>query len=208
MVDVVGFTNQEEAVIKGMMARFGADNHRLGELLAVAKADMPGYNGKVVPRIVGEHHIEMTMLLSSCAPFTVAHELAHVSDIACRRQETKDNLSLAMPAGWHLAHRMSAEYYANRVACGYSSEAQIFEAFQNDHNGFAAAAHHRDWSSMLIHYALMLGIFHGLERMDMDPVRLLRTTHLPDGVMRGLGHFRDQACAFFDGHAASRVVPA
>lgn len=208
MVDVVGFTDQEEAVIKGLMARFDADNHRLGELLVVAKADMPGYNGKVVPRIVGEADFEMTMLLSSCSPFTIAHELAHVSDIAWRRQETKDNLSLEMPTGWHLAHRMSAEYYANRVACEYAGENHIFDAFKNDHNGFAAAAHHRDWSSMLIHYALMLGIFHGMNRMDMDPVRLLKTTHLPEGVTRGLESFRDQAVSFFDGHGTTCAMPA
>lgn len=203
MVDVVGFTDQEEAVIKGLMAQFDAQNHRLGELVMVTKADIPGYNGKVVPKIVGELSFEMTMLLSSCSPFTVAHELAHVSDIACRRQETRDNLSLEMPTGWHLAHRMSAEYYANRVACEYSSEDHIFDAFKNDNNGLATAAHHRDWSSLMIHYALMLGIFHGMNRMDMDPVRLLRTTHLPDSVTKGLEHFRDQAASFFDSHATA-----
>lgn len=205
MVEVVGFTTQEEQVIKGMMARFDADQHRLCELRHITKAEIPGYNGKVVPARVGDNGIEMSMLLASCSPFTVAHELAHVSDINHRRQETMDNLSLQMPTSWHLAHRMSSEYYANRVACEYASEAHIFEAFQSDHNGLKVAEFENDWSSTLIYYALLLGIMHGMNRMDVDPLKLLRSHRdLPDAVLRGIESFRAQAEDFFTGHAHSR----
>lgn len=206
MVDVVGFTDQEREVITGMMARFHATSHRLGELKRIAKADMPGYNGKVVPRRVGSMGLEMDMFLSSCSPFTVAHELAHVSDITCRRRETMDNLSLEMPTSWHLAHRMSSEYFANRIACDYAEEGHIFEAFQSDHTGFKVAAVESDWASFLIYYSLMLGIFHGMSRMDKDPLDLLRGQALPEAVTRGIENFRTQAHDFFAGHAHSSAL--
>lgn len=204
MVKVVGFSSHEEAVIKGMMARFGDDNYRLGGLRHIAKTEMPGYNGKVVPTRVGlDDRIEMTMYLSSCSPFTIAHELAHVADITVRQQETRDNLSLEMPTHWHLAHRMSSEYYANRLACDYSEEPHIFEAFQNDINGLKVAVFKNDWAAFLIHYSLLLGIMHGMKRHDVEPLKLLRELPiLPDSVMRGIEGFRHQAAEFFDNHAA------
>lgn len=210
MVKVLGFTNQEEAVIKGLMARFGENNYRLCGLRHIAKTEMPGYNGKVVPAKVGlDDRIEMSMYLSSCSPFTIAHELAHVADITVRRQETLDNLSHDMPVHWHLAHRMSSEYYANRLACHYSEEPHIFEAFQNDINGLKVAAFQNDWASFLIHYALLLGIMHGMQRHDVEPLKLLRELPaLPDTVIRGIDGFRQQAAEFFDNHAAGSAIPA
>lgn len=204
MVKVEGFTTGEEHVIKGMMARFHDANHSLCELRAVLKADIPGYNGKVEPRRIGADALEMDMLLASCSPFTVAHELAHVSDISVRRQETFDNLSLAMPTGWHLAHRMTSEYYANRVACLHADEAQIFEAFQSDCNGMKAAALEKDWASFLIYYSLLLGIMHGMDRMDVEPLKLLRATLvLPETVINGIEGFRTQSVEFFDGYGST-----
>ena len=205
MVKVVGFTIHEEQVIKGMMSRFGADNYSLAGLRHIAKTEMPGYNGKVIPARVGlDDRIEMTMYLSSCSPFTVAHELAHVADISVRRKETLDNLSHAMPTHWHLAHRMSSEYYANRVACDYSEEPHIFEAFQNDVNGLKVAAFQNDWASFLIYYSLLLGIMHGMKRHDVEPLKLLKDAHvLPDSVIRGIEGFKAQAAEFFDNHATN-----
>lgn len=201
MVKVQGFTNQEEQVIRGLMARFGDANHSLCELRTVVKADIPGYNGKVMPRRVGVDGLEMDILLASCSPFTVAHELAHVSDITVRRQETFDNLSLEMSTGWHLAHRMSSEYYANRIACVHAEESHIFEAFQSDSTGLKAAALEKDWASFLIYYSLLLGIMHGMDRMDVEPLKLLRATLvLPEAVMTGIDGFRDQSVEFFDNY--------
>lgn len=206
MVKVVGFNRQEQDVIHAMMERFDANNHRLSELTHIAKADMPGYNGKVIPKFVGtSERFDMTMYLASCGPFTLAHELAHVTDITVRRQETLANITYAMPAHWHLAHRMTSEYYANRVACAYSGEPHIFEAFQSDSNGMKKAVLEKDWASFLIYYSLLLGIMHGMDRMEIDPIKLLNAAHvLPDSVLAGIDNFKRQAIDFFDSHA----VPA
>lgn len=204
MVKVVGFTSHEEQVIEGMISRFGAANYRLDGLRHIAKSEMPGYNGKVIPARVGlGDRIEMTVYLSSCSPFTVAHELAHVADIGVRRKETLANLSHAMPTHWHLAHRMTSEYYANRVACHYADEPHIFEAFQSDMNGFKVAAFKNDWASFMIYYSLLLGIMHGMKRHDVEPLKLLRDVHLPESVIRGIEGFKHQAAEFFDSHATN-----
>lgn len=204
MVKLLGFENHEEVTVTQMIAQFTSDNYALAELRRVEKLDLPGYNGKVVPTRIGmSDRFEMTMILSCLSPFTIAHELAHVSDISTRRQETMDNLSLEMPMGWHLAHRMSSEYYANRIACDYAEEHHIFEAFQNDMTGLKVSVLDGEWASTLIHYALLLGIMHGMKRMDCDPLKLLDATiGLPDIVMSGIESFRHQSEVFFDGYQA------
>ncbi|MBC7954150.1 MAG: hypothetical protein H7Z12_20320 [Rhodospirillaceae bacterium] len=204
MVQLLGFESHEETLVTDMIAQFALDNYVMTELRRVEKLDLPGYNGKVVPTRIGmSKDIEMTMMLSCLSPFTVAHELAHVSDISTRRQETLDNLSLDMPTSWHLAHRMSSEYYANRIACDYSEEHHIFQAFQNDMAGLRMSVQDGEWASTLIHYALLLGIMHGMKRMDCDPIKLLGAAmNLPDAVMAGIEGFRHQSEMFFDGYGA------
>lgn len=208
MAQMVGFAPQEENLVTDLMTRFAADDFIVTELARVEKCDLPGYNGKVVPaRIDGSDRLEMTMLLSCLNPFTIAHELAHVSDISTRRQEAFDNLSLRMPSEWHLAHRMSAEYYANRIACDYAAEPDVFGAFQSDSTGFKVAVHGGDWAGTLIHYALLLGIMHGMKRLDCDPLKLLgAASHLPGIVQAGIDGFRRQSVAFFDGYGPDRAL--
>jgi hypothetical protein len=210
MVQMLGFAPQEETLVTDMMARFEAGEYMIGELARVEKRDLPGYNGKVVPARVGaSDRMEMTMLLSCLGPFTIAHELAHVSDISTRRREALDNLSMAMPSGWHLAHRMSAEYYANRVACDHAAEPEIFAAFQSDSAGFKVAAHQGDWAATLIHYALLLGIVHGMKRLDCDPLKLLgAAVPLPQAVRDGIDGFRRESVPFFDGYGAAPLALA
>lgn len=207
MVALVGFTPREEELVTGMVARFRQDDYRLCELSRVEKADMPGYNGKVEPVRVGDG-LDMTMYLSCLSPFTIAHELAHVSDISVRRQDTFDNLSLEMPTQWHLAHRMSSEYYANRVACEYAAEPHVLEAYKGDSAGFRLGVARQDWASVLIDYSLLLGIVHGMGRLDCDPLKLLPDLHLPDMVRRGIDNFRAQAAHFFDNYAAPAALAA
>ncbi|MBC7908007.1 MAG: hypothetical protein H7Y60_14860, partial [Rhodospirillaceae bacterium] len=137
-------------------------------------------------------------------------ELAHVADIAVRQQETKDHISASMPDTWHLAHRLSSEYYANRVATGYCTDGEIFPAFQNDRIGMIAAAIKDEWADFLINYAMLLGIFHGLGRLDIEPLELLpdsQTDRLPDPVIRGMSAFRRQADEFFRNYGEA-LVPA
>lgn len=209
MVHLVGFDAAEETLVTGMLAQFAADDYRMGELRRAEKRDLPGYNGKVVPvACERSDRFHMTMLLSSLNPFTVAHELAHVSDISTRRRESRDHLSLEMPNGWHLAHRMSSEYYANRVACGYADEHDVFLAFQNDHAGLRHGVAHGDWAGTLIHYALLLGIMHGMGRTDCDPRSLLGKVDLPGMVRDGMDGFRAQASAFFAGYGGDETLAA
>lgn len=207
MVELVNFTTEEHDLVTGLMAQFRQDSFRMCELSRVEKAELPGYNGKVEPVRQGDR-LDMTMYLACTNPFTIAHELAHVSDISVRRQETFDNLSLEMPAAWHLAHRMSSEYYANRVACEYSHESDIFAAFQNDANGLRIGAHQGDWASAMIHYALLLGIFHGMGRTDCDPLKLLPKVEVPDMVSRGLDRFKTDAASFFAGYRGHPLAQA
>ncbi|MCR6631978.1 MAG: hypothetical protein NVV74_19090 [Magnetospirillum sp.] len=201
MVQLLGLHSHEETLVSGLIAQFAADDFVMGELNRVEKCVLPGYNGMVVPVHCGRSdRFHMTMQLASVNPFTVAHELAHVSDISTRRKETLDHLSLEMPTGWHLAHRMSSEYYANRVACAYADESDVFLAFQNDCAGMRGGARQGDWASTLIHYALLLGIMHGMDRQDCDPAALLGQAELPDQVRAGFASFRHQAPTFFDGY--------
>jgi len=197
VVAMVGFTASETDVIEGLIGRIAGDGYPLEELVRVERADMPGYNGRVVPLPQGDGYA-VTMYLAHCAPFTIAHELAHIADIRARRRETRDHLSLRMPENWHLAHRMSSEYVANRLATVYVDEAETFAAFQSDHVGLAAAARDRDWTSLLIYYALILGLFHGLGRHDCDPVKLLSPAiNLPTNVAEGMSGFRAEADTSF-----------
>ena len=207
MVELVNFTTEEQDLVTGLMAQFRQDSFRMCELTRVERTNLPGYNGKVEPVRLGER-LDMTMYLACTNPFTIAHELAHVSDISVRRQETFDNLSLDMPAGWHLAHRMSSEYYANRIACEYSHESDIFAAFLNDQGGLRIGAHQGDWASAMIHYALLLGIFHGMDRTDCDPLKLLPKMEIPEIVLSGLDGFRGEAEAFFAGYHGQPVALA
>ena len=198
MAEMRGFTADEAGRIRDLMARFVDDGHPLDELVRIERAEMPGYNGRVVPRLAKAGGFEITMLLSCCAPFTIAHELGHIADIRARRQETVDHLSLAMPTHWHLAHRMSSEYTANRMACAYVDEDEVFTAFRSDHVGLLTARRDGDWASFLVCYALLLGLFHGLKRNDCDPIGLLNgDTDLPASVTAGLEGFRAEAAAVF-----------
>lgn len=210
MVKLVGFDTHEETLVTGLVAQFVADDFRMAELKIAEKREMPGYHGKVVPVAChASDSFHMTMLLSSLNPFTVAHELAHVSDISTRRQESREHLSLEMSNGWHLAHRMSSEYYANRIACRYVDEHDIFLAFQGDCAGLRQSMAGNDWAGVLIHYALLLGIMHGMERLDCDPLRLLgAAATLPPAVQDGIDHFRGQAIAFFDGYDDRSILAA
>ena len=196
---MIGFSSGEQGVIRGMMERFLGDGHALDELVRIERAEMPGYNGKVVPRPMACGGFEVTMYLACCAPFTVAHELAHIADIQVRRQETRDHLSLAMPNHWHLAHRMTSEYIANRMACGYVDEPGVFAAFQSDNVGLAKAARTGDWAEAMIYYSLILGLFHGLGRRDCDPTRLLSPgIQLPEAVADGMASFNANAERMFE----------
>lgn len=211
MVQLLGFESHEEPLVTDMIAQFASDKYAMAELRRVEKVELPGYNGKVVPARIGtSQRMEMTMMLSCLSPFTIAHELAHVSDISTRRQDSLDNLSLEMPTGWHLAHRMSSEYYANRIACDYAEEPHIFQAFQNDMAGLKISVKDGEWASTLIHYALLLGIMHGMKRMDCDPIKLLGATigGLPDVVMAGIESFRHQSEVFFDGYQTPLALAA
>lgn len=210
MVQLVGFEACEETLVTGLVAQFAADDFTMTELRRAEKRPLPGYHGKVVPVACDRtDRFHMTMLLSSLNPFTVAHELAHVSDISTRRQESRDHLSLEMSNGWHLAHRMSSEYYANRIACRYVAEGDVFGAFQSDCAGFHQSVAGADWASTLIHYALLLGIMHGMDRMDCEPLKLLNSAiRLPQAVEDGIAGFRHQAAAFFDGYGPERALAA
>ena len=199
MIEFIGFNRDEETLIKDFVGRFRADERRMCELSRVERFSLPGYLGRVVPAPSPcGLKLPTTVYLAACKPFTIAHELAHVSDIAVRRQETLDHMAERMPAPWHLAHRMSSEYYANRVACGYVSEDEVFSAFTGDLNGMRIAAKEDDWGSFLIYYALLLGIFHGLGRTDCDPVKPLEPApYIPEAVREGMNAFRADAVNFF-----------
>ncbi|HTH17851.1 MAG TPA: hypothetical protein VL974_14425 [Magnetospirillum sp.] len=202
MVQLVGLNPHEEILVTGLIAQFSSDEFLMGELRRVEKRPLAGYNGLVEPTVCHRSdRFDMTMLLASTNPFTLAHELAHVSDISTRRRESRDHLSLAMPNGWHLAHRMSSEYYANRIACRYADEADIFLAFKSDHAGFRQAIADSDWAGVLIYYALLLGIMHGMGQLDCDPLRLIAAPQdLPRAVLDGIEAFRHQSVGFFDGY--------
>ncbi|MGE5516623.1 MAG: hypothetical protein ACM31D_12465 [Bacteroidota bacterium] len=208
MVQLVGFDAHEEILVSGLLAQFRADDFRMGELTRAEKRTLPGYHGKVVPVACSRSdRFDMTMLLSCLNPFTVAHELAHVSDISTRRQESREHLSLEMSNSWHLAHRMSSEYYANRVACRYVDEHDVFLAFQGDCAGLRQSVAGADWAGVLIHYALLLGIMHGMDRLDCDPLKLLGAAiTLPDAVQHGIDGFRRQAADFFTGYGAEPAM--
>lgn len=210
MVRFIGFTGQERRLIGASIKRLGDDDYRLCELRRIEKADLPGYAGKVVPRHAecGERW-DMTMYLASCDPFTVAHELAHVSDIAVRRGESRDHLALRMPTHWHVAHTMSAEYYANRVACGYAGDDAIASAFRSDAAGLAKAARDQDWASCLTYYSLMLGILHAKDRPDGEPLHALAGLDaLPEAVTRGMAAFRRQSMDFFASYRQATPLAA
>lgn len=203
MVPMFGFDQSEERSIHGLLERFRGDGFHLGGLDHIEKKPMPGYDGKVVPRRDGADRLRTRMYLSRCAPFTVAHELAHVSDIAVRRRDSLDNLSCAMPAHWHLAYKMSSEYYANRVACRFSDGDGCLAAFKSDAAGLLAAVRRQDWGNALVYYALLLGLVHGAGRNDLDPLKMIpRRDPLPVRVLKGIADFRRRAEGFFDGHGS------
>jgi hypothetical protein len=199
VIEFVGFNRDEVTLIRDFVGRFRADEHSMAELARVERFSLPGYLGRVVPQPSPcGLKLPTTVFLAACRPFTIAHELAHVSDIAVRRQETLDHMAERMPAPWHLSHRMSSEYYANRIASGYVGEDEVFKAFTGDLNGMRLAAVENDWASFLIYYALLLGIFHGLGRFDCDPVRPLDPApYIPEAVREGMNAFRDNAVDFF-----------
>lgn len=210
MVEVTGFAAPEEALVRDTLERFADDGFQLADLERIVKADLPGYNGLVTPRAVpGRPRLVTVLELALPVAFTVAHELAHVSDIAVRQAETVDHIAARHPKNWHMAHRMTSEYYANRIASRYCSDDEIFPAFQNDRIGMVVAARAADWANLLINYALLLGIFHGLGREDVEPLELLPSTDdLPDIVVRGISAFRRSAPAFFAEYGAPELTPA
>lgn len=198
-VDVSGFAPPDESRVRDYLARFADDGFHLADLERICRADLPGYNGLVTPRpVAGRARLVTVLELAHPAAFTIAHELAHVSDIAVRHDETLDHIAGRHPTHWHLAHRLSSEYYANRIACRFCGDDDIFPAFQNDRVGMVAAARKGDWAHVLINYALLLGIFHGLGREDVEPLELLPAAdELPENVLRGISGFRNSAAAFF-----------
>lgn len=204
MVAVIGFEPQDEAMVRGLHARMAADGFPLAELTRIERRAMADYNGLVEPAIPhGGDRLHCVLYLSLAAPFTVAHELAHVADVAVRHDETLDHLDAGQSKAWHLAHRMTSEYFANRVATGYCSDPEIFPAFQNDRLGLIRAARDGDWAGVLINYAMLLGIFHGLGRLDIEPLELLPDAYLdglPQAVLDGMAGFRNDADPFFCGY--------
>ncbi|MBC7953768.1 MAG: hypothetical protein H7Z12_18370 [Rhodospirillaceae bacterium] len=210
MVEVNGFDLDEEALVRSLYRRFLAEGYEMHELDRIEKREMAGYNGLVEPHLPhGASRLRSTLYLALPVPFTIVHELAHVADIAVRQQETKDHISASMPDTWHLAHRLSSEYYANRIATGFCSDEEIFPAFQNDRIGMIAAAIKDEWANFLINYSMLLGIFHGLGRLDIEPLELLPDAHtdrLPDPVIRGMSAFRNQADDFFRSYGKEPVL--
>lgn len=203
MVKVIGFDAAQESSIRDMVDRFRGDGFQLEELVKIKKADLPGYEGKVVPkRIGGRDKLRMSMYLANTGPFTVAHELAHVSDISVRRSDSMDNLSCSKPGSWHLAYKMFSEYYANRVACDYASEADIVTAFRSDLRGWLIAIARKDWASFLYYHALILGVLHGTGRHDSEPLRLFapKSSFVPARIIRGMVSFRSQAPGFYESY--------
>lgn len=201
MVAVIGLTEADEAVLRSLMRRMVADGLPLDGLARVEWRAMDEYNGLVEPARLDERdRLHCVLYLATNAPFTIAHELAHVVDIALRHDETLDHLGGAMPHAWHLAHRMSSEYFANRIATAYCVDPEIFPAFQNDRLGLIKGAREAQWADLLINYAMLLGIFHGLERQDVEPLELLPDTYLetlPEAVLDGMAGFRREADALF-----------
>ena len=201
MVAVTGLTAADEATLRRLMARMAADGLPLDGLIQVQWRRMEGYNGLVEPaRADGGDRWRCVLYLSTGAPFTIAHELAHVADIALRPEETARHLSAAMPHAWHLAHRMGSEYFANRIATRYCTDDEIFPAFQNDRVGMVKGARDGQWADVLINYAMLLGIIHGLDRLDVEPLELLPESYLdslPQAVLDGMAGFRAEADRFF-----------
>lgn len=207
-IEVNGFLPEEEALVRHLHGRMRDEGFALGELQRIEKRDMPGYNGLVEPVLPdGETRLRTTLYLALAAPFTIAHELAHVSDIAIRHDETLDHLAAAMPTHWHMGHRMTSEYYANRVASLFCGDDEIFPAFQNDRLGMILAARAGQWADMLINYAMLLGIFHGLDRQDVEPLELLPdsdTARMPETAARGMAAFRREADPFYRSYPLPR----
>lgn len=201
MVAVSGLAAADEAALRHLMARMAKDGLPLGGLSRVEWRRMEGYNGLVEPAVLDDSdRLHCVLYLATNAPFTMAHELAHVADIALRPDETRDHLGGAMSHAWHMAHRMSSEYFANRVATRYCSDDEIFPAFQNDRAGLVKGARDRQWHQVLINYAMLLGIFHGLDRLDVEPLELLPDAYLdrlPEAVVEGMAGFRNEADEFF-----------
>lgn len=201
MVTVIGLADGDEAVLRRLMARMSADGLPLDGLARVEWRAMDGYNGLVEPARLNEaDRLHCVLYLATGAPFTIAHELAHVADIALRHDETLTHLGGDMSHAWHLAHRMSSEYFANRVATRYCDDADIFPAFQNDRVGMVKGVRAGLWADALINYAMLLGIFHGLGRLDVEPLELLPDADLDlltPAVLEGMAGFRNEADTFF-----------
>lgn len=201
MVAVIGLTTQDEATLRRLIARMQADGLPLDGLARVEWRAMEGYNGLVEPaRLDESDRLHCVLSLATGAPFTIAHELAHVADIALRHDETVEHLSGAMSHAWHMAHRMSSEYFANRTATRYCTDEEIFPAFQNDRVGLVKGVRAANWADALVNYAMLLGIFHGLDRLDVEPLELLPETDLdllPPAVLDGMAGFRNEADRFF-----------
>lgn len=201
MVAVIGLAEGDEAVLHRLVARMSADGLPLDGLARVEWREMDGYNGLVEPdRLDESDRLHCVLYLATGAPFTIAHELAHVADIALRHDETVTHLGGGMSHAWHLAHRMSSEYFANRVATRYCVDSEIFPAFQNDRIGLISGCRAGQWADALINYAMLLAIFHGLDRLDVEPLELLPDAdldRLPPAVLEGMAGFRNEADAFF-----------
>lgn len=201
MVAVIGLTEGDAAILRRLMARMSADGLPLDGLARVEWRVMKGYNGLVEPaRLDDRDRLHCVLYLATAAPFTIAHELAHVADIALRHDETLTHLEGEMSHAWHLAHRLSSEYFANRIATRYCVDEEIFPAFQNDRVGLVKAVRAGLWADALINYAMLLGIFHGLGRLDVEPLELLPDAdldRLTPAVLEGMAGFRNEADAFF-----------
>lgn len=201
MVAVIGLAEDDAAVLRRLMARMTADGLPLDGLARVEWRAMDGYNGLVEPARLDEaDRLHCVLYLATGAPFTIAHELAHVADIALRHDETVAHLGGEMSHAWHMAHRMTSEYFANRIATRYCVDAEIFPAFQNDRLGLVMGCRAGRWADVLINYAMLLGIFHGLDRLDVEPLELLPDSdldRLTPAVLEGMAGFRNEADTFF-----------
>ena len=69
------------------------------------------------------------------------------------------------------------------------------------------AAMRKDWGNFLIYYSLMLGILHGIDRMDCEPLRMfVPKSAIPVRVVKGMAGFKKQSVDFFDGYGATQFA--
>lgn len=189
MPPILGFSTDQAQQITQMVQKLRDQGFDLSPLAVIHYQPMADYHGLVEPEFA-KGMIQARVLISSFKPFTLAHELAHVADMALRPIETKKQIGLKESDHWHLAHRMSSEYLANHIASQCVDEADSLDAFKGDYRGLIHAYENQDWAMFCVNYALVLGLFHGLGRFDCDPAANL---DLPASLKEILEDFAIQA---------------